>query len=125
VLEAGRLGKVDVVVPEVRMRDLGGAGRPLTVAQVSDIVVKAVLASVARAGAGLPGGVATALNGGLARLSGVSLELPEGWKLGESAAGVVKSGAEAAGEALEAGRSAAGGAKRRLKGLGGRLGGDH
>jgi hypothetical protein len=124
VVEAGGLGKLDVVVPEVRVQDLGGAERPLTLAELSDVVVKAVLASIAKAGAGLPGGVANALSSGLGRLSDLSLELPQGGKLLDEAGGVVKAGADAAARAGEAGRSAAEGAGRKLKGLGGRLRGD-
>lgn len=124
VVQAGGLGKVNVIVPEVRMRNLGGEGRPLTAPQVTSIVVKAVLMSIAKAGAALPGGVASALFGGLARLSIISLELPEGGKV----AGAVRTGAETAGDAAsrarDAGKSAAGGAGRRLKDLGGRIRGN-
>ena len=125
VVEAGGgLGKLDVVVPEVRVQNLGDEGQPLTLAELSAVVVKAVLASIAKAGVGLPGGVANALSSGLGRLSDLSLELPEGGKLLDEAGGVVKAGAGAATRAGEAGRSAAEGAGRKLKGLGGRLRGD-
>jgi hypothetical protein len=110
-----------VIVPEVRMRDLGGAGRPLTAAQVTSVVVKAVLASIVKAGAGLPGGVTRALSGGLGRLAGVSVELPQGGRLADAAGGVLDVGAGVAGDALDSGRSAAREAGERLKGLGGRL----
>lgn len=123
VVEAGGLAKLDVVVPEVRSHNLG-EGRPLTLAQLSDVVVKAVLASIAKAGAGLPGGVASALSGGLGRLSSLSLELPEGGKLRDSAGGAAKAGADAASRARDAGQSAAEGAGRTLKDLGGRLRGN-
>jgi hypothetical protein len=124
VVEAGGVGKLDVVVPEVRVQNLGAADRPLTLAELSGVVVKAVLASIAKAGAGLPGGVANALSSGLGRLSDVSLELPEGGKLLDEAGGAVKAGADAASRARDAGRSAGEGAGRKLKGLGGRLRGE-
>jgi len=53
VVERGGVPQVDVVVPEVRMRNLGGEGQPLTAAQVTNVLVKAVLASIAKAGANL------------------------------------------------------------------------
>jgi hypothetical protein len=121
VLEAGRFGKVDVIVPEVRMRDLGGEGRPLTAAQLTNVVVKAVLASIVKAGGGLPGGVSRALAGGLGRLASVPIELPAGGRLANAATGALDVGAEAAGEALESGRSAAREAGEKLKDLGDRL----
>ena len=67
VVETGGVAKLDVVVPEVRVRDLGGEGQPLTLAELSAVVVKAVLASIAKAGVGLPGGIASALSSGLGR----------------------------------------------------------
>jgi hypothetical protein len=124
VLEARRVGKVTLIVPEVLMRNLGGEGRPLTAAQLSSVVVKAVLASIAEAGPGLPGDVAGGLSRGLGRLASVSVELPQGGRLANAAAGAVGAGAEAAGEALESGRSSAQGASQRLKDLGGRLRGN-
>ena len=123
VLEAGRLGKVDVIVPEVLVRNLGGAGRPLTVAEVTSVVVKAVLASIVQAGAGLPGGVTRALSGGLGRLADVSVELPQGGRLANAATDVLGAGVEAAGDALDTGRAAARDVGGRLKGLGDKLSG--
>jgi hypothetical protein len=124
VVEAGRVPQLDVVVPEVRMRDLGGEGEPLTMAQVTDVIVKAVLASIAKAGTGLPGGVANALSGGLGRLTSVSVELPEGGRLVDSAAGALDAGAGAARDALGEAKSATEGAGKKLKNLGGKLLGD-
>jgi len=100
--------QVDVVVPEVRMRGLGGEGQPLTVAQVTDVLVKAVLASIARAGAGLPGGVANALSSGLGQLPSVSVDLPDGGRIADSAVGVVGAAADAATDAVGAGADDAG-----------------
>ena len=135
VVQRGRIPQVDVVVPEVRMRQLGGGDRPLTAAQVTNVVVKAVLASIATTGVGLPGGVADALSSGLGRLASVSVELPEGGRIADSAVGVVaetadvaadavSAGAEAASDALDAGKSAAEDAGKAIKELGGELFGD-
>lgn len=125
VVEAGGAPQVDVVVPEVRMQNVGGEGEPLTAAEVTGVIVKAVLASIAKAGAGLPGGVASALSGGLGRLGSVSVELPEGGKIGASVAGAAGTGAEAVTDAAEAGAEAVKGAGNALEGLGGKLrGGD-
>lgn len=127
--------QIDVIVPEVRMRNLGGEGQPLTAAQVTDVIVKAVLASIAKAGAGLLGGVGSALSSGLGKLAIVSVDLPEGGQLAEAAVGAVSAGAnavtdavsagsDAAGDALEAGRGAAEDAGEAVKGLGEKLFGD-
>jgi hypothetical protein len=135
VVERDRVPQVDVVVPEVRMRNLGGEGRPLTAAQATDVLVKAVLASIAKAGAGLPGGVANALSTGLGQLASVSVDLPDGGRIADSAVGAadagadaaadaVGAGADAAGEALDAGKDAAEEAGKAVKGLGGKLFGD-
>jgi membrane protein YdbS with pleckstrin-like domain len=135
VVEAGGMPQVDVVVPEIRIQNLGGEDQPLTAAQVTDVIVKAVLASIAKAGAGLPGGVADALSGGLGRLASVSVELPDGGRLAGSATDAVGAGADAASDALdagadaasdslEAGKSGAKDAGKKMKGLGGKLFGD-
>jgi len=135
VVERGGVPQVDVVVPEVRMRNLGGGGQPLTAAQVTDVLVKAVLASIAKAGAGLPGGVANALSSGLGQLASVSVDLPDGGRIADSAVGAVDlgadaatdavgAGADAAGDALDAGKGVSKDAGKAVKGLGGRLFGD-
>jgi hypothetical protein len=135
VVERGRVPQVDVVVPEVRMRNLGGEGQPLTAAQVTNVLVKAVLASIAKAGAGLPGGVANALSSGLGQLASVSVNLPDGGKIADSAVGAVGkgadaatdtvgAGADAAGDALHAGKGAAEDAEKAVKDLGGKLFGE-
>ena len=127
----GDVPQIDVVVPEVRIDDLGGAGEPLTTAEITDVVVKAVLASIAKAGAGLPGGVAGALSDGLGRLSSVTVELPDGGHLAdaategtEAATDAVSAGANAAADAAEASADAVQGAGSALKELGGDLLGD-
>jgi hypothetical protein len=139
VVERGGVPQVDVVVPEVRMRNLGGEDRPLTAAQVTGVLVKAVLASVAKAGGGLPGGVANALSSGLGQLRSVSVELPQGGRIAESAVGTAGEavdagtdaarnaasvGADAADDALDAGKDAAEEAEKAVKDLGGKLFGD-
>ena len=93
----------------------------MTAAQVTSVVVKAVLASIVHVGAGLPGGLGKALAQGLGRLGGISFEVPEGGTLANAAAGALGTGAEAASDALDSGRSAVRETGKRLKGLGGRL----
>ena len=133
VVERGGVPQVDVVVPEVRMWNLGGEGQPLTAAQVTNVLVKAVLASIAKAGGGLPGGVANALSSGLGQLASVSVDLPDGGRIADSVGGVVGAGvardavgtgADAAGDTLDAGKGAVEDAGKAVKGLGGRLFGD-
>ena len=121
VREGGLLGKVDVLVPEVLMRNLGGDGKPLTAAELTSVIVKAVLASIVQVGAGLPGGLGKALGQGLGLLGDVSFEVPEGEGSANAAAGALGTGAAAAGDALDSGRSAVRETSKKLKGLGGRL----
>jgi len=125
-VEVGPVGKIDLVVPEVVLQDVGGGGEGLTAAQLSGVVVKAVLASLAKAGVGLPGGIASALSGRLGRLAKVSIELPEGGGLRDAATGAAGAGAEAArdaaGRVLGAGRSALDAGKRKLEDAGGKRG---
>jgi hypothetical protein len=134
VVERGGVPQVDLLVPEVRLRDPGG-GQAMTPAQVTNLLVKTVLASIAKAGAGLPGGVANALSNSLGKLSSVSVDLPDGGKIADSAAGAVSAGTDAAGDALDAGadttgdaldagKGAAKGAGKKVKGLRGKLFGD-
>jgi hypothetical protein len=134
VVERGGVPQVDLLVPEVRLRDPGG-GQAMTPAQVTNLLVKTVLASIAKAGAGLPGGVANALSKSLGKLSSVSVDLPDGGKIADSAAGAVSAGSDAAGDALDAGTDATGDALdagkgaakdagKKVKGLRGKLLGD-
>jgi len=134
VVERGGVPQVDLLVPEVRLRDPGG-GQAMTPAQVTNLLVKTVLASIAKAGAGLPGGVANALSKSLGKLSSVSVDLPDGGKIADSAAGAVSAGTDAAGDALDAGTDATGDALdagkgaakdagKKVKGLRGKLLGD-
>jgi hypothetical protein len=136
VVERGGVPQVDLLVPEVRLRNLGGEGQPLTPGEVTNVLVKAVLASIAKAGTGLPGGVASALSSQLGRLGRVSVDLPDGGRITDSAKGAVGAGADAAGDALDAGADASGdaldagkgaakGTGKKVKGLGKKLlGGD-
>ncbi|MGB6995185.1 MAG: P-type conjugative transfer protein TrbL, partial [Thermoanaerobaculia bacterium] len=93
------------------------------------------LASIAKAGGGLPGGVANQLSSGLGQLASVSVDLPDGGRIADSAVGAVGAGAEAAtgaagagadaaGDTLDAGKGAVEDAEKAVKGLGGRLFGD-
>jgi hypothetical protein len=123
VVERGGVPQVDLLVPEVRLRDPGG-GQAMTPAQVTNLLVKTVLASIAKAGAGLPGGVANALSNSLGKLSSVSVDLPDGGRIADSATGAVSAGTDAAGDALDAGKGVAKDAGKKAKGLRGKLLGD-
>jgi len=120
--------QIDVVVPEVRIDGLGKEGQPLTTAEITNLVVKSVLASIARAGTGLPGGIASSLSSGLGRLSSVEIELPDGSRLAgagaDAAANALSAGADAASGAASAGADAVQGAGGALKDLGGGILGD-
>ncbi|MBW2241673.1 MAG: hypothetical protein JRH01_06775, partial [Deltaproteobacteria bacterium] len=124
LMEARGDRKLTVLVPEVRMTNLGGEGEPLTAAELSGVVIKAVLASIAKVGVALPGGVASALSSGLGRLGSVSIDLPKGGKLVDAASGVLEAGADAVGSAADTGKATASKAGEGLKGLVGNLRGD-
>lgn len=68
---------VHVNIPEIDLHDLGAAhGKGVTLAELSNIVLKAVLGSVARYGGDLPAAMLSELEGGLAgltRLTGVAV----------------------------------------------------
>jgi hypothetical protein len=98
----GDRGRARVEIPEIALRDVGGK-KGVSLAELSDIVVKAILSAAVRGDVGLPKELAAALGGDLKGLRGVALQL------GQDA--LSERVDQAVGE--EAGRA--------LRGLGGRL----
>jgi hypothetical protein len=73
----GQSVKVDVVVPEIRMRNVGSKSGGVTMAELSGIVTKALLDAIARAD-GVPGAILRDLTGNLQSLTKIHVQLPEG-----------------------------------------------
>lgn len=101
-----QLDRVEVEVPEIRLRDVGGKGG-VSSAQLTNLVVKAILINVAKHGGRLPGAVLGELSRGLAPLDAVRT-------FGVDAVGRI---GEGTGNVLEKG------AGKLLEGVGGLLGG--
>lgn len=106
---------LQVVIPQIELRDVGAHNaRGVAMAELTDIVLKAILGSIARYGTNLPGAILTGLNGGLGELSRVSNVLVSGagkatvdkvadavgGEVGEAVRGVGGSAAGAVGEAV-------------------------
>ncbi|MFG0293645.1 MAG: hypothetical protein ACF8MJ_10920 [Phycisphaerales bacterium JB050] len=80
----GELTKMEVVVPEIELTDLGkGDTKPMEMAEVAATIVKAILAAVAENAGQLPGDLGAQLQSGLAQLQsldslGIELEAAAG-----------------------------------------------
>ena len=66
--ELGESGRVVAQIPEIRLRNVGSGGA-VGMAQLTDIIIKAVLEAVAKHGVGLPGVMLGELRSGLGGLS--------------------------------------------------------
>ena len=98
----GERTKLEVNVPEIRMRELGSGEHGLSMTQLVGVLMKAILAGVAQQSASLPFELSGDLRRNLARLGKVRVEVPG---VATSAAGrtvqSVKDAAEKAGELLQ------------------------
>ena len=98
----GERTKLEVNVPEIRMRDLGSGESGMSMTQLAGVLTKAILAGVAQQSASLPSELSGDLRRHLAPLGKVRVEVPG---VATSAAGrsvqSVKDAAEKAGELLE------------------------
>jgi hypothetical protein len=125
----GDATRIDVPIERIELKDVGSGGKPLQLAELSNVIIKAVFAALVSKGGGLiPGDVLGGLQGGLDGLSG----------LGDMGVGAISVGGEAlqgalgelgkeAEKALEGagdiGKEAGEGVGKALEGLGGVLGG--
>ncbi len=100
--------KLEVSVPEIRVRDLGSGEHGISMTQLAGALTKAILAGVAQQSASLPFELSGDLRRNLARLGKVRVEVP----------GVATS---AAGRTVQSVKDAAEKAGELLKGLGNRL----
>ncbi len=100
--------KLEVKVPEIRMRDLGSGEHGMSMTQLAGVLTKAILAGVAQKSASLPFELSGDLRRNLARLGNVRVEVP----------GVATS---AVGRTVQSVEDAAEKAGELLKGLGNRL----
>ncbi len=98
----GERTKLEVNVPEIRMRDLGSGESGMSMTQLAGVLTKAILAGVAQKSASLPSELSGDLRRNLARLGKVRVEVPG---VATSTAGrsvqSVEDAAEKAGELLE------------------------
>lgn len=104
----GERTKLEVNVPEIRMRDLGSGEHGMSMTQLAGVLMKAILAGVAQQSASLPFGLSGDLRRDLARLGKIRVEVP----------GVATS---ATGRAVQSVKDAAEKAGELLRGLGKRL----
>ena len=121
-----------VSIPEIRLRDIGADNaQGVVMAELTDIIVKAILGAIAQHGTNLPGAVLGSLRSGVGALSSVPIEVVAdvGNKAVETISeavpeelqGVVRDlGDEAVGQA---GKVVGKEATQALEGLGGLLGG--
>jgi hypothetical protein len=116
----GKLGNVDVAVPEIRLRKIG-SGRGVSTAELANIVTKAVLSGIARQGTNLPSALRGPLVAELGSLTRVPMDVigATGESLGSSLDKVpgARRAVEGAGKA---GRVVTEKAGRALRGLLGR-----
>jgi hypothetical protein len=119
---AGGLGSVDVTIPEIRLTEIGGKDDPVTTAELTNIVVRALLASVARYGVNLPADLVKGLGSGLASLGSAGFEFT-----GTVGTTVVQGGSSLAGATADGAGSAAqaigAGAEKAVDAIGGLFGG--
>ena len=126
----GELTKLDVPIERIELKDVGSGGQPVRLADLSNVILKAVLAAaISKRGAALPADVLSGLQSGLGGLSslgdmGVGTISVGGESL-QGAIGELRKGAEELLEgAGDTGKEAGEGVGKALEGLGGILGGD-
>lgn len=106
VLPIGGAGNtMTVKIPEIVLTDVGSGGKSVSVAQIMDIVIKAVFATALSLDGALPGDIAEGLKGGLEQLG----------SLGEMGVGVA---AQVGGQAVEVIGGVAGEAGKAIEGVG-------
>ena len=106
LLPVGRSANtVSVKIPEIVLTDIGSGGKSVSMAEVMNIVIKAVFATALQMDGALPGEIADGLKGGLAQLG----------SLGDMGVGVA---AQVGGRAVEVVGGVAGEAGKALEGVG-------
>ncbi|MEM8758185.1 MAG: AsmA family protein [Planctomycetota bacterium] len=97
----GELTRSEIIVPEIILSDVGEKD-PLTVATLTNILIKSVFASIVNVGGGaLPGAIADGLNAGLGGLTDLATSgIGMGVDLGEGVINVVGDVGGAAGQAI-------------------------
>ena len=69
----GDLTQTDVVIPEIILTDVGTAGEPVSLAEITNIITKAILASAAQVGGGIiPDDILGDLQSNLAQLNSLA-----------------------------------------------------
>jgi hypothetical protein len=122
----GDLTRVDVPIEEIALKDVGSdSGGGVVLAELTNVILQAVLAAVIQKGGDLPGELLNDLKGGLASLEGLD-KLGEGAVsvVGESLKGIGGVGGDALKGTAEAAEGVLKDAGDAVKGLGGLLGGD-
>ena len=112
----GAVGGVDVEVPEIRLTDIGAHNaQGVAMSELTNIIMKAIFASIAKYGTNLPNVLAGDLNASLGGLSKVPIQA-----VGGTAEALTKGLPQPVGDAA---RQLGGEAGEKIKGLGGLLGG--
>ncbi|MBX3353241.1 MAG: hypothetical protein KF684_09925 [Phycisphaeraceae bacterium] len=101
----GAANTVDVKIPQIVLNDVGSGGKSVSMAQIMDIVIKAVFSTAISLDGALPGDIADGLKGGLAQLG----------SLGDMGVGVA---AQVGGQAVEVIGGVAGEAGKAIEGVG-------
>lgn len=72
----GALGPIDVTVPEIRLKNVGGHNaQGVVMSELTNILMKAIFTAIAEEGTNLPDFLAADLKSGLAGVSGVPIQL--------------------------------------------------
>ena len=115
---ASKQTRLELEIPEIELRNLGDGGSALTTAELSNLVMKAILGSISRYGGDLPGAVMSGLDSGLrgvGRVSGVVVR-GAGGTLRDTASGIIEGNLRDVGAATADGLGSMGSAAGKVLG---------
>ena len=125
----GEISRTDVTIPEITLKDIGTeSNHGVVMAEMTDIVIKAIFAAVLSKAGQLPGDIGAELGKGLAGLGdvgafGITVAGETIATVGKTAEEVMKGAGEVIKGAGQAGEDITKGVDEAIKGVGGILGG--